>query len=73
MGLACCFGRNFIAASPIPLTSPEFDKADHNNDGRLSAFEFIDSDIMKFGRFDQNKDGFITYEEVVASRRKLVR
>ena len=39
------------------------------DDGRLSRFEFIDSDFMKFARFDLNNDSFVTYEEVIASRR----
>ena len=62
---------NTLSRAELPsIMSSEFDKADHNNDGRLSAFEFVDSDFMKFARFDLNKDGFVTYEEVVASRRK---
>jgi len=65
---------NGLSRAELPsVTSAEFDKADHNNDGRLSPFEFSDSNFMKFRRFDLNKDGFITYEEVVASRRKSVR
>ncbi len=62
---------NALSRAELPsIISSEFAKADHNNDGRLSAFEFIDSDFMKFARFDLNKDGFVTYEEVIASRRK---
>ncbi len=65
---------NGLSRAELPsITSPEFDRADYNNDGWLSPFEFSDSDFMKFGRFDLNKDNFITYEEVVASRRKSVR
>ena len=61
---------NTLGRAELPsVTASEFDKADHNNDGRLSAFEFIDSDFMKFARFDVNNDGFVTYEEVIASRR----
>ena len=63
--------NNTLERAELPsVTSSEFDKADHNGDGKLSAFEFIDSDFMKFVRFDLNKDGFVTYEEVIASRRK---
>ncbi len=62
---------NALSRAELPsIMSSEFDKADHNNDGRLSAFEFVDSDFMKFARFDLDKDGFVTYEEVIASRRK---
>ncbi len=61
---------NALSRAELPsVTTFDFDKADHNNDGRLSAFEFVDSDFMKFARFDLNKDGFVTYEEVIASRR----
>ncbi len=61
---------NALSRAELPsVTTFDFDKADHNNDGRLSGFEFIDSDFMKFARFDLNKDGFVTYEEVIASRR----
>ncbi len=61
---------NALSRAELPsVTAFDFDKADHNNDGRLSAFEFIDSDFMKFVRFDLNNDGFVTYEEVIASRR----
>ncbi len=62
---------NALGRAELPsVMSSEFDKADNNNDGRLSAFEFTDSDFMKFDRFDLNKDGFVTYEEVIASRRE---
>ncbi len=65
---------NALSRAELPsITSSEFDKADHNNDSRLSAFEFTDSEFMKFARFDLNKDGFITYEEVIASRREAGR
>ena len=61
---------NTLSRAEVPsVTAFDFDKADHNNDGRLSGFEFIDSDFMKFARFDLNYDGFVTYEEVIASRR----
>ncbi len=61
---------NALSRAELPsIISSEFGKADHNNDGRLSGFEFIDSDFMKFVRFDLNNDGFVTYEEVIASRR----
>ncbi len=61
---------NALSRAELPsVTAFDFDKADHNNDGRLSAFEFVDSDFMKFARFDLNKDSFVTYEEVIASRR----
>ncbi len=61
---------NALSRAELPsIVSSEFAKADHNNDSRLSAFEFTDSDFMKFARFDLNKDGFITYQEVIASRR----
>ncbi len=61
---------NALSRAELPsVMAFDFDKADHNSDGRLSGFEFIDSDFMKFARFDLNKDGFVTYEEVIASRR----
>ena len=58
-----------LGRAEIPSVMPsEFDQADHNNDDRLSPFEFVDSKFMKFARFDLNKDGFVTREEVVRRR-----
>ncbi len=61
---------NGLGRAEVPSVMPsEFDQADQNNDDQLSPFEFIDSKFMKFARFDLNKDGFITYEEVVRRRK----
>ena len=48
-----------------------FKETDKNSDGKISKTEFDASSSERFDRIDDNKDGFITKEEMMESFRKM--
>ena len=58
--------NGFLAPDETILSAASFAVVDHDKDGKLSGFEFLDSELTDFDRVDRNGSGTVTADEFEA-------
>lgn len=63
--------NDHLDADEIMMSAENFTAMDQDGDGKISGFEFVESDLGKFEAIDADGDGLVTKEEFRAYVEKL--